>query len=485
MSINKLYITGILILVFGIIALFFKKATNVQKPEAIDNIGLVSELKLSTVDTRVIDVVGFQERLKKPLYGFNGNNVRGPSWSTPELMTGIKSLPFNVIRYPGGNVANWWDWRSGWFIEDANLPGQYQKIPKAPITLRDLKQFVDQTNSEVVFVLNLVSDNLKSQQQMLQEAARLGIAVNYVELGNEFNLFVDKRYQKINKGLAYGQVANKWSAAIKKLFPDVKIGIVAGDIPKRLPDWNTEVLTSVDHTDALVWHVYPSMKAVVTEDNGVDFKQLNTEIFRLFEKSGLAQLEAGHKLWITEYNLKWHENASNKKQLQYHVTTWGQALSTVSMTSIFTGLSTNVDMILNHNLTGFPIFAAVQSFPKPSFQLTPNGMGMKLWLDTASGMTELKKLSLFRGGLSVADYEVFGWEFCNDAGERKVFLVNLTGKPVEINLNQLYSIPFLYESFYAEKNAKVIDLTGLKQLRGKTKNGLLKLPQYSINILNR
>ena len=169
MRINKLYITGILILVFGIVVLFFKNSTNVQKPEAIDNIGLVSELKQLTVDSRVIHAVGFQERLKKPLYGFNGNNVRGPNWSTPELMTGIKSLPFNVIRYPGGNVANWWDWRSGWFIEDAKLPVQYQKIPKAPITLRDLKQLIDQTNSEVVFVLNLVSDNLKSQQQMLRE----------------------------------------------------------------------------------------------------------------------------------------------------------------------------------------------------------------------------------------------------------------------------------------------------------------------------
>jgi hypothetical protein len=26
------------------------------------------------------------------------------------------------LRYPGGTVANFWDWRSGWFLKETELP---------------------------------------------------------------------------------------------------------------------------------------------------------------------------------------------------------------------------------------------------------------------------------------------------------------------------------------------------------------------------
>ena len=74
-----------------------------------------------------------------PLYGFNGNTSKGPSWTNKAFRDSVSSLHLKAIRYPGGTVSSFWEWQKGGFVNDA--PPQKFKGKNTPNTLQDLKLF--------------------------------------------------------------------------------------------------------------------------------------------------------------------------------------------------------------------------------------------------------------------------------------------------------------------------------------------------------
>src|SRR5439155_10066277 len=135
-------------------------------------------------DETVKGIISNESR-KLPLYGFNGNNIKGPSWSNKSFRDSVSSLRLKVIRYPGGTISNWWQWQKGGFVDDPSLPEKFKRR-YTPTTLEDLKLLVDETNCDVVFTLNMITKDLQDQLEMLSHAQSLKIPVKYIELGNEF-----------------------------------------------------------------------------------------------------------------------------------------------------------------------------------------------------------------------------------------------------------------------------------------------------------
>src|ERR1700744_2272265 len=135
-----------------------------------------------------------------PLYGYNGLNTHGPSWTNTAFRDSAAALQFRAIRYPGGTVGDYWDWKTGWFVKESEINDQenkphvltdmasYNKLPYSPTGLDQLKLIVDQTKCEVIFTLNMVTKDLNDQIEMLKYAQSIGLPVKWVELGNEYYL---------------------------------------------------------------------------------------------------------------------------------------------------------------------------------------------------------------------------------------------------------------------------------------------------------
>src|SRR6185369_657872 len=60
---------------------------------------------------------GYRRTLNQDWMGFNGQNMIRDSlgWTNPYLKNNLPELHPRNIRYPGGGLANWWDWKKGWF----------------------------------------------------------------------------------------------------------------------------------------------------------------------------------------------------------------------------------------------------------------------------------------------------------------------------------------------------------------------------------
>ena len=129
-------------------------------------------------------------------FGFNGQNTNetGFGYDNPAVVNSLSLVHASTLRFPGGTVANYWDWKNGNYIEPISpatgcfgLPSDFgSTFPQNNNTLANFKNALNKTSAKPIWTLNLLTDDLASQLSMLSEAKCLGLPVEYIELGNEF-----------------------------------------------------------------------------------------------------------------------------------------------------------------------------------------------------------------------------------------------------------------------------------------------------------
>lgn len=428
-----------------------------------------------------------------PLYGFNGNNIQGPVWSTPGLLEQIKSLNLQIIRYPGGTVSDWWDWRSGWFVDSPQLPERYKKMKPVPYDLNELKKLVDATGCKVVFTLNITSSTPADQIEMLKTAQSMGITVSYIELGNEVNLKESAGMKKFKGPSLYADASKSWLSEIKQNFPDALVAVVGGNKqPVRLNklkatnneevEWNKTVLNKNPTVDAIVLHAY-AKPANVLDANGINYQKLNEQFLDIYDKQGFRSIANRQKIWITEFNIHWaflKGTDGDKNTAQKYAISWGHALGVLLMLSTATHTSPQMSIMLDHNLTQSPVFAAINT-KRQDFPLYPNGIGMQAWLKVSQKATSMQKIvfSNNNGGI-IEDYKLFGWVFSNPKGKRSI-IINLTSSPKRVATNNVLPEFVKTETIYADKNKEVTGLQNVNRDKVIQKDKYIQLQPYSIN----
>ena len=432
-----------------------------------------------------------------PLYGFNGEKFLGPSWSNKAFSDSAASLRFKIYRYPGGMMGDYWDWKKGWFIDEAdpsvtsrpeaaafmasNL-ARYKRLPFVASGLNDLNVLLKKAGSEVVFNLNMITRGLDDQIEMLKYAQSVGIQVKWIELGNEYNNQGDLGRKKFTSLDEYASACRTWIKALKQNFPDAKIAVIGGDkqYAGDVQNWNRDILREVPEADAINGHFYPFWDKVV-DNNGINFENLDNAFREDFEKKGFNGLNK--EMWITEYNIQWIYPQTNDDHQKYAFT-WGQALSTIMMTSLCSTLPRiEPAMILDHNIAGWRGFVAVD-VNKNHVVITPNGIGFGEWCRASENKTSMGQITFKRSnGGNSKDFEVLGWQFKGDNGNTSL-LVNFTPDPVKIDVSALDEGSKKYfELKYADKNKTINSWDDVEHAKKDVTDNTVELPPYSIATL--
>lgn len=268
----------------------------------------------------------------------NANNVHGvPAWSDPNTAYWLKNLGITSLRFPGGAVANSWDWEAG---AKCGRTGSD--------TLTDFAALAQATNTVASYVLDVMtalshpgcslspapaneSQMISDQLAMLTDAGSLGLdGIKFLELGNEFYLKNSSYIVRFpctqpdcapgdysepddNAGSVYAADMNNWIAAIRQSYPDSQIGAVIyahGGGPYRTRNWNAGLLSGLQGADAIIFHDY-----TVVYDDGANGNAILSSVFenwRVLEQDLAAMGQTGiSQAWITEWNFS-DETAGQK-----------------------------------------------------------------------------------------------------------------------------------------------------------------------------
>ena len=190
-------------------------------------------------------------------------------WGDPAYTGNVsKHLLPGALRYPGGTVGNYWDWKKGWFRSDvkwnASAVPWYRDIPERPYRFQDFAVGLRATGATAVLSLNMLTSNLSYELAGLHAAAAAGIEVKYVELGNEFYLSQPDIIERFPSVAHYAREAETWARAVRAAFPAATVAAVGaysqhagGDA--RHTSWNAGLYASLPHdsaTNALILHIY-------------------------------------------------------------------------------------------------------------------------------------------------------------------------------------------------------------------------------------
>ena len=479
-----------------------------------------SEVKSASAVEKVIKAELGQSRSLSPNFMcYNVNSTQVADWRDESFTTAVNNLSPSLLRIPGGDVGNYWNWQRGGLIENtASLPDglpfflRFKARQYTASKLTDFKAGLANTNTKPVFVLNMLTSDIESQLEMLRQAEDLGMEVKYVELGNEFYFNIPNYKKTFPNPRAYGLEAKKWTEAVKQEFPNAQISVVgvvpSPDKPPRLQNWNKVMRGTVLPTaDAITLHIYNGHgldKLTSQPDSYPYFTESEVPIilgepFRNWQQlrsdSNYQAIPDDKQIWITEYNL--FEDifqGGSEKPIPRVAGSWTHGLYNLATSLLFLE-EPRIESICNHSLTESSIFGAIlntsDSFVNPAdanmtatpMSLSATGLALSLLGEATRDMTSAKPIKFnntaqLQGKDNFQYPAIYGWLFSNNTDNRAI-VTNLSSQNIELDLSSISN--GRYEQISGSPQDLINSSTVLTK-KGTT-NQTIILPAYSVTKL--
>jgi hypothetical protein len=420
---------------------------------------------------------GVTRKIAPYFLGYNNVPIHSPSWDNPNAVKAAVQFNPGTLRYPGGTVANYWDWQNGWFLPGA--PDGFLNAPQSIYRLNELQIAVQATRAIPIYVLNMLTSDLTTQLAMLSTAQSMGLPVQFVELGNEFYLRNPVDYvTKFPTGSDYGKMATSWIRAIRDKVPNVNIAAVGG-VPTdqsgdpRKANWNQELLQNLEGADALTQHPYVSVTHSMIGNGTSDTNSAANIVDALSARwqqfeGQLQSLPQNMKVWFTEYNIV---DTTNDV---FH--TWIHGIFAAKMSLTFleeerTELACFYDMI---GKSGYEVISSNQQFA-----LTAAGWAMRLLGDTMKGMISAQEIDFGANGGTSSP--LLGWIF-NDGSHHQAFIVNSSANSFTINVDPVFAQGSHFQQLASDPLKRITGPESLTITSG-TPGHQISLPSFSLTQL--
>ncbi|OHD60507.1 MAG: hypothetical protein A2096_17830 [Spirochaetes bacterium GWF1_41_5] len=276
-------------------------------------------------------------KYSKNLLGANSHFGQRPyGYKNPECINLTGESGVTMLRYPGGTLANYFDWENGCFLplekiksinpsmteKVVNWQETLDKYHQGRETLADHIEFMKKTGvAQSSWVLNILTGSPEMSAAWLKHNLAENYPADYWELGNEYYL---KGYkEKYPDSTAYLLDAKKHALAMRAIKKNIQIGIVAS--PARSlenmeggfeniwisenPDVQWNIALSKDKFyDAIIVHDYAVTPVTgfnkLTEDEAhAYFMARNMEYFPKMTAYYTELFGKDKPIWLTEYNI--------------------------------------------------------------------------------------------------------------------------------------------------------------------------------------
>lgn len=478
------------------------------------------------------DPAGFK-KLSPHWSGANLNTLlwEGGGWSNQQAYEAARTLGPRLIRYPGGTITDYFDWRTGGAVDrcrfrtvanegcrdwdTVNLPnlGPFNAFTSfTGGTLANLKTLLNGAGAQPLFTLNLITASYQDNLEMLESAEAMGLAVDYVQLGNE-HWFADENYEAMfTDGASYGALAKDWITKLKVRFPEAKF-VVTGHIPEFDPDtgeytradnadhiervtvWNQQMVSSgvLDVADAVSLHFYNRPVGDLMA-NGFEPAVVNqvlghaADYFeQYFQRPEYLALPEDTRIWFTEYNI----NGSLAPGI---VRSWVHGLYIGLATAELLAHS-DVEILVTHMLMGSGIWQSifhpggftgdVQAVPNSTpYSLTATGNVLQKFYQRNPSLSFIKAVAATDVGADNVDSRLVKGVLFSDQTqtEQALLFINGSSESLVINpdiLGQFWSVATIVHAPAGEQILGPGNLT----TESMSPDEPMLVPAYSVTIV--
>lgn len=270
-------------------------------------------------------------------YGLNGQNTLNTNsdYYNPQVRFELNESRASYLRYPGGTVANYWDWQEGWFFRNLEKNGalsldvNFQNKPRITDVfnagilntsgsnyITDFKNTLAFSATKPLFVLNPILSDLNYQIALLLEAKLQNLEVKRVEIGNELYLSTESYQEKFATPQDYANFTMQWETELKNyLGNDLQVCAVGsnkdykGGTNSRRSTWNSSLINTISASlpDAFSIHHYREAGIANFTNTTNDYNAIFQNAINNFNElnNSINQLSTNNTtpIWITEYNL--------------------------------------------------------------------------------------------------------------------------------------------------------------------------------------
>jgi len=390
----------------------------------------------------------------------------------------LVALAPSTIRWPGGTEADFYDWHTG---------ATTRKAGRVPFTLSDLAAAYRATGAVPIFDLNVLTPANRTdpadQIAMLKQAEKLGLPIDYVEVGNELYAGQPGFKEAYPDGTAYARTVSIYVKALHEAFPGVKVA--ADAIPfavgQREKAWDAGLRAGVSGAgapDAYIVHFYPNLDTSPFDSRkaALLFENVFSSIRAL---SSVVASFAPTPVWLTEYNMRSPYEVFRKMGEPPAEKTFAHELYNAAFAAMLLrvpGLS------LVDNWTAFAdgFYGAWQDPAAP--HLTPGGQGVAMVDTAARGAISADPIPVLSAP-PLVDREagVIGERFVHPGGSLTALLVNLTPSEATVATSAWLRAGMLEEQVSGNPVAQMS--TAPDPSQGSVGATGLRLPPYSVTLV--
>lgn len=446
----------------------------------------VSQTVTTTLDPIVRDV-------SEVNIGFNRRSDPGTWWTDASFINLLSQMNPDVVRYPAGTQANYWDWSTGQFLENTDkvwgnkevvtiptfvnaLPSRTKAVYVVNIARPTPATGIDVNASEAILksdaTLNLKITDMLSAIDAFAQAGKLPYAI---ELGNEFyfgniesGIFqieeVDNNgtteyysgwdqvnnqpFQSSSKqdatdvtALFYLEQAKVIVNAIKALYPNMKFALCttkSGNGTSARERWNNSIFDNLQNNPEFTT-LSNDIDAVTQHHYLNDAYGVQTVITNNVEaKVAIAEgiqypidKQADYDLVPYDYKI-WYTEYGVTKGIAEE--TWASGLRYAALLYSWFNRGDKVEQLLYHHISDNTIVQVGSPM-----KLAPIGIAQKLIAQAFVNMTEMQKINFSSNPISVNGIEsLFGYKFIN-AEKETLLIININDADfTDVQLDNLF-----------------------------------------------
>lgn len=404
--------------------------------------------------------------------GFNRRSDPGSWWTNSSFHNLLEQMNPDIVRYPAGTQANYWDWRTGKFMDNPDKSWNNKEVVTIPTFVNALPD-----RTKIVYVVNLARPtpatgiSLNASEQVLKSNATLNLKIAdmldaiqefvsqgktpyAVEIGNEFyfgneesgifhivesngkyysgwNFATNQPYESNNKAYAtipiaklYLKQSKEIVSAIKSNYPNIKILLTTTKGGSAARDsWNNtifnELTTNANYTSlkantyGVTQHHYLNdnygVQSVISDNNSAKTAIAEGIQYPLDKLADYNMVPSDYKIWYTEYGEVKHIADE----------TWASAVRYAALVYSWISLGDKVGQLGYHHLTDETVIKTDNPM-----KFAPVGMAAEMVSKAASEMTSLKEINFTNNPVSTNNVRsLYGYKFKNQEKET-LFIIN-------------------------------------------------------------